>query len=111
MRRLAREGGDPVAERRKAKTVIPTFKKAAKTVHAESLSSWRNERHAAAWLTSLETHAFPVLGNRRADQIETADVLKVLTPIWLKKAETARRLRQRIRAVLDWVRVSYSLTS
>lgn len=110
MRRLAREGGDPVAERRKARAVIPTFKKAAETVHAETLSSWKNDKHAAAWLTSLKTHAFPVLGNRRADQIETADVLKVLAPIWLTKAETARRLRQRIRAVLDWVRVSYSLT-
>jgi integrase len=110
MRRLAREGGDPVAERRKARTVIPTFKEAAKRVHAETLSSWKNEKHAASWLTSLETHAYPVLGNRRADQIETSDVLKVLSPIWLTKAETARRVRQRIHTVLDWVRVAYSLS-
>jgi len=111
MRRLAREGGDPLAERRKAQTIIPTFKKAAETVHAETLSSWKNEKHAASWLTSLETHAYPVLGNRRADQIETADILKVLAPIWLTKAETARRVRQRIRTVLDWVRVAYSLSA
>lgn len=109
MRRLAWEGGDPVAERRKAKTVIPTFKEAAKKVHAETLSSWKNEKHAASWLTSLETHAYPVLGNRRADQIETSDVLKVLSPIWLTKPETARRVRQRIHTVLDWVRVAHSL--
>jgi integrase len=109
MRRLAREGGDPVAERRKAQMVIPTFKDAAKTVHTETLGSWKNEKHAASWLRSLETHAHPVLGNRRVDQIETSDVLKVLSPIWLTKAETARRVRQRIHTVLDWVRVAYSL--
>jgi integrase len=109
MRRLAREGGDPVAERRKARTVIPTFKEAAQKVHAETLSNWKNEKHAASWLTSLETHAYAVLGNRRADQIETSDILKVLSPIWLTKAETARRVRQRIHTVLDWVRVAYSL--
>lgn len=109
MRRLARDGGDPVAERRKARTIVPTFKEAAEKVHAETLASWKNKRHTDSWLTSLETYAFPVLGSRRADQIATADVLKVLAPIWLTKAETARRVRQRIRAVLDWARVAYSL--
>jgi integrase len=110
MRRLARDGGDPIAERRKARTIVPTFKEAAEKVHAESVGGWKNRRHADSWLTSLETYAFPVLGKRRADQIETADVLKVLAPIWLTKAETARRVRQRIRTVLDWVRVAYSLS-
>ncbi|MCY0092597.1 tyrosine-type recombinase/integrase [Hoeflea sp. J2-29] len=38
----------------------------------------------------------------RVDQIQTPDILKVLSPIWLSKAETARRVRQRIGTVLDW---------
>jgi integrase len=33
-------------------------------------------------------------------------VLKVLTPIWTKKPETARRLKQRIKVVLDWARAA-----
>ena len=41
-------------------------------------------------------------GDRRVDQIETSDVLKVLSPIWLTKPETARRVRQRMRTVFDW---------
>ncbi len=110
MRRLAREGGDPVEERRRRLTIVPTFKDVAEKVHAETAASWKNKRHADSWLASLETYAFPVLGSRRVDQIATADVLKVLSPIWLTKAETARRVRQRVRSVLDWARVAYGLS-
>lgn len=109
MRRLARDGGDPLDERRKARITAPTFKQAAERVHAETVGSWRNEKHAASWLTSLETHAYPVIGKTPVDRITTADVLKVLAPIWLTKAETARRVRQRIRTVLDWARVAHHL--
>ncbi len=110
MRRLARDGGDPIAERRRARIVVPTFKEAAEKVHAETAGSWKNEKHAAQWLTTLETYAFPTFGKRPVDQIATADVLKVLSAIWLTKPETARRLRQRVRTVLDWARVAYGLS-
>src|SRR5262249_53222125 len=110
MRRLARDGGDPIVERRRARMVVPTFKEAAQKVHAETAGGWKNEKHAAQWLTSLETYAFPILGKRPVDQIAPADVLKVLSAIWLTKPETARRLRQRLRTVLDWARVAYGLS-
>ena len=48
MRRLARDGGDPVAERRRRRALAPTFKEAAKAVHIETVDSWRNDRHAAS---------------------------------------------------------------
>ena len=35
-------------------------------------------------------------------EVTSADVLEILAPIWHTKADTARRLRQRIRAVLEW---------
>ncbi len=109
MRRVARDGGDPVAERRKRRALAPTFKEAAKTVHSETVASWKNERHAASWLTTLEAYAFPIIGDRPVDQIETADIQKVLAPIWLSKSETARRVRQRMRTVFDWARVANGL--
>ncbi len=49
-RRSARSGGDPAAERRKARMAVPTFKAAAETVHAEHKVSWRNSKHAASGL-------------------------------------------------------------
>jgi len=62
---------------------VPTFKEAAALVRKEHSGSWRNGKHGAQWLSTLETHACPVIGSRRLDQIEAADILKVLSPIWL----------------------------
>jgi integrase len=103
-RRIARNGGDPLEQRRRERQEIPTFAKAAEQVHGEYAVSWANEKHRAQWLTTLTEYAAPVIGNLRVDQISTPDVLRVLGPIWLTKPETARRVRQRIRTVLDWAR-------
>ena len=64
-------------------------------------AGWKNSKHVAQWLTTLKTYAFPIFGERPVDQITTADVLRALSPIWLEKPETARRLRQRIGTVFD----------
>lgn len=102
LRRLARAGGDPLAERRKERRVIPTFESAARQVHEQQSAAFRNPQHAAQWLATLNAYAFPVFGSVQVDRIESADVLKALSPIWLSKPETARRVRQRIKAVFDW---------
>ena len=52
------------------------------------------------WPASLATYAYPVLGKLGVDAITTADVLAVLEPMWTGKRETARRVRQRISAVM-----------
>lgn len=106
LRKIARDGGDPISERRKTRSVLPTFRKAACQVHAEYRPSWKNAKHAAQWLSTLETYAFPKIGNLPVDAVDTPQILEVLLPIWLRKPETARRVRQRIGAVLDWARVA-----
>ena len=105
-RKIARDGGDPVAEKRKTEVPVPTFSAAAEQVFEEHKGSWRNEKHAAQWITTLRVYAFPILGDRPVDQIEAPDILRVLGPIWLTKPETARRVRQRIGTVLDWAKVA-----
>lgn len=65
-------------------------------------SKWKNEKHGAQWINTLSTYAFPVFGSKEISAVSKADVLAVLEPIWTTKAETASRVRQRIRAVLDW---------
>jgi integrase len=105
-RKIAREGGDPLAERRKQRMVIPTFEHAARSVHAEHLPTWTNRKHGVQWINTLSHYVFPILGNQPVDKIETSDVLKVLSPIWLIKPETARRVRQRIGTVLDWAKAA-----
>jgi integrase len=45
---------------------------------------------------------FPAIGNKLVSDIDSADILTVLTPIWTTKSETARKVRQRVATVLDW---------
>ena len=65
-------------------------------------ASWRGRWHAQNWLRSLERYAFPRIGSRPVSEVNSADVLEILTPIWYVKAETARTVRHRIRSVLVW---------
>ncbi len=94
------EGGDPLADKRRGKA--PAFRDAAADVHRINLSRWRSAKHAADWWATLERHAFPCLADTPVDSISRFDVLDVLTPIWTKRPETARRVRQRIRTIMQW---------
>lgn len=100
-RKMAREGGNPLQAKREAQAVL-TFEEAARKVHAMHAPTWRNPKHAAQFLATLETYAFPRLGKLKVADVTTADVLAVLSPIWIEKAETARRVRQRIGTVMKW---------
>lgn len=97
-------GIDPVAERRKA-AGIPTFREAAGLVYAEHACGWKGGKdstHGKQWLTTLEAYAFPSFGDYAVSAVDTAAVRDCLAAIWLTKPETARRVRQRIRTVIDW---------
>ena len=102
-RALAKSGGDPLAEKREEAMVVamPTFEALARQHIAEHRHAWRNAKHAGQWLSTLETYAFPTIGIVKVNEIMRRQVVDVLSPIWHTKAETARRVRQRIRAVMD----------
>ena len=100
-RKLAREGGDPLAEKRRAQGV-PSFAEAAARVVQQKQAGWRNPKHCRDWMSSLRRFAFARIGEIPVSQVTSADVLEILTPIWHTKATTARKLRQRIRTVLEW---------
>lgn len=100
-RKLARSGGDPLAERRSSKAVM-TFEEAAREVHRINLPTWKNPKHGDQFINTLATYAFPAMGATRAPDVTSGDVLAVLQPIWLKKPETAKRVRQRIGTVMKW---------
>jgi integrase len=79
-----------------------TFQEAAQRYIAAHSASWRNAKHAAQWEATLKTYAYPVIGEVCVAAADVNMVLKVLEPIWLEKNETARRVRGRIEAILDW---------
>ena len=106
MRKIARSGGNPLDDRRKAGVTKPTFEEAAITVHVDHSKAWKNKKHKAQWINTLTEYTFPHFGAMPVDQVSTAEVLKALSPIWLVKPETARRVRQRIGTVLDWAKAA-----
>jgi integrase len=100
-RKLAVSGGDPMRAKKEAEAVL-TFEEAARKVHALHLPTWRNAKHGAQFLSTLETYTFPRIGALKVGEVTTSDVLAVLTPIWTAKPETAARVRQRIGTVMKW---------
>src|SRR3546814_6881292 len=93
-------GLDPLFERRKAQG-IPTFREATAKVLAAHRKTWKNEKHEAQWQQSLRDYAFPHIGNVRVNEITGPMIRNLLSEIWLSKPETARRVRQRVGAVLN----------
>jgi integrase len=107
-RRAIREGVDPIEAKRAAAAAateeekVPTFAKVAEMVHREHAPSWRNAKHAAQWMSTLETYALPKIGDLPVDEVTAPQVRDLLAEIWLTIPETARRVRQRIGTVLDY---------
>ena len=100
-RKLARAGGDPAALR--SKRAVPTFREALESVLEIHSPGWKDGgKSEKQWRASLKAYAFPRIGDMKVSDITTADVMNVLLPIWTEKAETARRVRQRIGAVMKW---------
>ena len=101
-RRIARSGGDPGAAGRRTGGA-PVFADALETVIAIRQPGWKGGPHVAGlWRASLRRHAFPRIGRKRVDAITTADVMAVLAPIWTTTPGMARKVRQRIGAVMKW---------
>jgi integrase len=118
-RRLLKNGTDPLVlretqeARRQAEAqatattaVIEakTFRKVTEHYLAAHEAGWRNTKHRAQWQSTLETYAYPHMGDLPAASVETAHVMAALEPIWRVKPETASRLRGRIEAVLDFAK-------
>ena len=81
---------------------MPTFADATRQVWNQLRPGWRSPQHAQLWLGSLERHAFLHIGEMPISEVTSADVIGILAPIWHDKAATARKLRQYIRAVMEW---------
>lgn len=103
LRKVAKRGGDAIAERDKEKVQIPTFEKAAEACHKEKAAGWA-KRHADAFLSTLKLHAYPQLGKRLVDSIDERDIVSALSPLWTDRPAAARKVRQRIALVLDFAK-------
>ncbi len=108
-KRTCSEGKDPIEERQRARqheeVAAVGFMDCAHKYIASHSAAWRNKKHAAQWLSTLETYVAPYVAGVPVQKIDVETVLKILEKIWSSKPETARRVRGRIENVLDWAKV------
>jgi integrase len=105
IRAMLGAGGDPKSTPKETPQAPVTFGKFADDFIATMESGWRNAKHRQQWKNSLKQHA-PVLREKPIAEITVDDVIGVLKPIWVSKAETASRIRGRIETILDAAKVS-----
>lgn len=115
LRKQFEAGVDPIEARRRkieqdAETAARveagaiTFRTVAAEYIASHRAGWANAKHASQWENTLNTYAYPFIGDKPPAEITTEDVLRVLQPIWKTKTETASRLRSRVELVLSYAK-------
>jgi integrase len=80
-----------------------TFQEAADLAYAELGKGW-SEKTALQFKASLDLHVVPLLGRKRVGEIETAQILAALGPIWTAEPQIARKVRQRVLQVLAFAK-------
>ena len=105
----ARAGEDPIEKRRKQELSQrlefqrrTTFSEAVEGYLSIHSKEWKNEKHRKQWSSTLENYAYDYIGDKSVNEITSTDVVKVLSPIWDEKTETATRVRQRMHTIFDW---------
>ena len=120
----ARKGIDPKAQRKSAKSALlasaaknKTFQECAETYMESHASDYSNEKHRKQWASTIETYAYPIIGRLLVADITMRNILDVLLQhtthrngtkgkLWEVKTETAKRLLDRIRTILDFAIVN-----
>ncbi len=94
-----------------------TFRECAEAYIETHSSDYTNEKHRKQWASTLETYAYPWIGNMLVADIGMRDIRNVLEQettvdgkskgkLWHTKTETAKRLLGRIKTVLDYATVN-----
>ncbi len=100
-------GVNPITEKKDSKAQNQAiknqvlFKDFALNYIATMQPRWSNPKHAAQWVSTMKTYAFPEIGNLRLDEIDSTHIQKILSDIWTTKPETAARVRGRIERILS----------
>ncbi len=113
-RKIAADGGDPIAERERlereraeqrkaeAEAEARTFRMVALQFIKAEAHGWKNARTASIWENSLERWAFPELGKMPVAAVDRAAVLRAVGEVWRTRPVTGRKVVRRIGAVLRY---------
>ncbi|WP_420797096.1 phage integrase central domain-containing protein [Altericroceibacterium spongiae] len=75
---------------------------AAQTYYETHKDQWSNSKSDDQWTNSMTAYAFPSLGSKPVGSITAGETITAISKVWTEKSETGRRVKQRIRAVLNF---------
>ena len=108
LRRIVRDGRNPIEERRSHREAMKrdldrqiTFRDAWDGFWVDKRTEF-SEATAHHWESSMERQILPVIGTRIVSEIDRTDIETVLRPLWETKTVTAKKLRGRMERVLSW---------
>lgn len=120
----AQDGIDLLARKREQRSAAiaanarnKTFQECAEAYMAAHSTDYRNAKHRAQWATTLKEYVYPKIGQMLVADIAMPHILSVLQQhtthrngtagkLWETKTETAKRLLDRVRRVLDYATVN-----
>ncbi len=102
IRTILGRGGDPFVEmeERKRRVSIPNFGKIVDEYIETMQSQWRGRQTLPAWERFANTYT-RALRNIPVNEIDTDAVVRTVLPFWDEKPETATKIRERLKIVLD----------
>jgi integrase len=119
------QGINPITHKKELKSALlaaegrsKTFKQCAEAYITSHKSEYKSEKHRKQWATTIETYAYPTIGNMLVADITMRKVLDVLLQkvkdqngkelgtLWEVRTVTAARLQGRIKTVLDYAIVN-----
>lgn len=78
LRRLVREGTDPISHKAAGENRKRKFSDVANEHVKNQMPVWRNTKHAAQWTSTLRQYVFPYIGDIAVSAITKDDVKRVL---------------------------------
>lgn len=78
-----------------------TLRRVVRAYHEKHVAPVLTDKHGKQWLASVETHVPAAILDKPVADVEAAELLDALQPLFATIPETARRVRQRLDTVFD----------
>lgn len=95
-----KHGLDPIVTR--IKVDMTTFASQTKDAFDALKHSLKGDGKAGRWMSPMNVHVLPQIGDRDITGLDQNDIAKLLRPIWRTKVSAAEKALQRIKIVLNY---------
>ena len=95
-------GEDVLGDRQRRDPAMLTFQQAAERAIQSYAQGWQNDKTAQVWHGMLRQYVYGEIGNIPIDKVSSADVFRVLSPVWTARRATATKVKTAINAIYAW---------